>query len=81
MASLSQQLLPTQGPVRIPFGARANLYSRFQLQFVKSEFAGLLPKPFDSHNGTSGIPSAMNNMNQEEFSRYVSIQYELALHG
>ncbi|CAH0478021.1 unnamed protein product [Peronospora belbahrii] len=45
-----------------------------KVQFVKSSFSGLLPKPFEEHmNGTSIIPSAMNNQNREEPSRYVSI--------
>ncbi|RMX64139.1 hypothetical protein DD238_004175 [Peronospora effusa] len=45
-----------------------------KVQFVKSSFSGLLPKPFEEHrHGTSIIPSAMNNHNREEPSRYVSI--------
>ena len=49
--------------------------NRSKVQFVKSSFAGLLPKPFEEHeNGTSIIPSAMNDRNREEASRYVSIE-------
>ncbi|KAI9908261.1 hypothetical protein PsorP6_002802 [Peronosclerospora sorghi] len=49
--------------------------NRTKVQFVKSSFSGLLPKPFEEHeNGTSIIPSAMNNRNQEEPSRYVAIE-------
>ncbi|KAG7397570.1 mannosyltransferase [Phytophthora boehmeriae] len=45
------------------------------VQFVKSSFSGLLPKPFEQHeNGTSIIPSAMNDKNREEPSRYVHIE-------
>lgn len=45
-----------------------------QVQFVKSSFAGLLPKPFEQHaNGTSIIPSHMNDLNREEPSRYVQL--------
>ncbi|CAI5740115.1 unnamed protein product [Peronospora destructor] len=45
-----------------------------KVQFVKSSFSGLLPKPFEEHlHGTSIIPSAMNDQNREEPSRYVSI--------
>uniref|UniRef100_M4B6B5 Mannosyltransferase n=1 Tax=Hyaloperonospora arabidopsidis (strain Emoy2) TaxID=559515 RepID=M4B6B5_HYAAE len=46
-----------------------------KMQFVKSSFGGLLPKPFEEHvNGTSIIPSAMNDRNREETSRFVSIE-------
>ncbi|RLN67629.1 hypothetical protein BBP00_00001494 [Phytophthora kernoviae] len=45
------------------------------VQFVKSSFSGLSPKPFEQHeNGTSIIPSAMNDKNREEPSRYVDIE-------
>lgn len=45
-----------------------------RVQFVKSAFAGLLPKPFEQHeNATSVVPTHMNNKNQEEPSRYVAI--------
>lgn len=46
-----------------------------KVQFVKSSFSGLLPKPFEEHeNGTSIIPGAMNDQNREEPSRYVPIE-------
>jgi len=46
-----------------------------KVQFVKSSFSGLLPKPFEQHeNGTSIIPGAMNDQNREEPSRYVPIE-------
>ncbi|KAG6594262.1 putative alpha mannosyltransferase [Phytophthora cinnamomi] len=49
--------------------------SSTKVQFVKSSFSGLLPKPFEEHeNGTSIIPSAMNDQNREEPSRYVPIE-------
>mmetsp|Transcript_17144 Transcript_17144/g.44666 ORF Transcript_17144/g.44666 Transcript_17144/m.44666 type:complete len:545 (+) Transcript_17144:101-1735(+) len=41
------------------------------LEFIKSGYDGLLPKPFAKANGTSVIPEDMNNMNREEPSRYV----------
>lgn len=45
-----------------------------RVHFVKSRFAGQLPKPFEEHeNGTSVIPSAMNDRNLEESSRYVPL--------
>ncbi|DAZ98957.1 TPA: hypothetical protein N0F65_000489 [Lagenidium giganteum] len=46
-----------------------------QVLFLKSSFSGLLPKPFEQHeNGTSTIPSAMNNQNREEPSRYANVE-------
>jgi len=43
-----------------------------QLQFIKSKFDGLLPKPFEKgENATSIIPTDMNQDNREEPSRYV----------
>eukprot|EP00035_Acanthoeca_spectabilis_P039164 m.59601 g.59601 ORF g.59601 m.59601 type:complete len:549 (+) comp9470_c0_seq1:528-2174(+) len=44
------------------------------LEFIKSGYDGLLPKPFAAVNGTSAVPTAMNNMNREEPSRYVPIE-------
>jgi alpha-1,2-mannosyltransferase len=44
---------------------------RFRMRFLKSGFGGQLPKPFESHNGTSIIPTDMNSFNREEVSRYV----------
>ena len=35
--------------------------------------AGLLPKPFERVGGTSAIPTHMNNMNEEEPTRYVDV--------
>lgn len=44
-----------------------------RVEFLPSAFHGQLPKHFEEHvNGTSVIPSHMNNRNQEETSRYVS---------
>lgn len=43
------------------------------MQFIKSEFKGLLPKAYEPWpNGTRLIPSNMNDLNKEEPSRYVS---------
>uniref|UniRef100_A0A0R3S1U5 Mannosyltransferase n=1 Tax=Elaeophora elaphi TaxID=1147741 RepID=A0A0R3S1U5_9BILA len=45
-----------------------------ELNFIKSEFAGLLPKPYMKGflpEVTRAIPTAMNNLNREEISRYV----------
>ena len=36
-------------------------------------YDGLLPKPFEAVDGTSVIPAHMNNMNEEELSRYVDL--------
>lgn len=47
---------------------------RWHLQFIRSEFRGQLPKPYaDGRNATKIIPTDMNDMNEEEPSRYVSI--------
>ena len=49
-------------------------FNRWHLHFIKSAFAGQLPKPYDSGpDATRKIPSHMNDMNREEPSRYVSI--------
>lgn len=46
-----------------------------RVQFVKSAFAGQLPKPFAAHaNATSVVPTHMNNRNEEEPSRYVPLE-------
>ena len=51
-------------------------FPRWQLQFVKSEFPGQLPKPYSrSLNATREFPSDMNDANLEEPSRYVSITF------
>jgi alpha-1,2-mannosyltransferase len=45
-----------------------------RVQFVKSSFGGQLPKPFEQHqNATSIVPTHMNDLNQEEPSRYVPL--------
>ncbi|KAK6962505.1 alpha-1 2-mannosyltransferase ALG9-like isoform X1 [Biomphalaria glabrata] len=47
----------------------------WHLQFLKSEFQGLLPKPYESgSDATRLIPSHMNDMNREEPSRYVDVK-------
>ncbi|RMX59413.1 hypothetical protein pdam_00013024 [Pocillopora damicornis] len=47
---------------------------RWHLQFIRSEFRGQLPKPYaDGRNATKIIPTYMNDMNEEEPSRYMSI--------
>ncbi|XP_058946137.2 alpha-1,2-mannosyltransferase ALG9-like isoform X2 [Pocillopora verrucosa] len=47
---------------------------RWHLQFIRSEFRGQLPKPYaDGRNATKIIPTHMNDMNEEEPSRYMSI--------
>ncbi|EDV22011.1 uncharacterized protein TRIADDRAFT_29833 [Trichoplax adhaerens] len=46
-----------------------------QLQFVKSEFRGQLPKPYEAKPlATRIIPTDMNDQNKEEPSRYFKIQ-------
>nr|CAD7596982.1 unnamed protein product [Timema genevievae] len=50
------------------------LFTRWQLQFVKSEFRGQLPQPYSKGlNATSVIPPHMNDMNKEEPSRYIDV--------
>lgn len=53
------------------------LPDNIRLNFVRSEFRGLLPKPYDDRlrfpDVTRHIPGQMNNMNLEEPSRYVSL--------
>jgi len=47
----------------------------WQLQFIRSEFKGQLPKPYSSKaDATKIIPSDMNDLNKEEPSRYVSVK-------
>ena len=47
--------------------------NRWHLRFIRSEFRGQLPQPYSPHrNATWVIPEHMNDMNQEEPSRYVS---------
>ena len=44
------------------------------MYFVRSEFRGLLPKPFIAGRlpaNTRHIPTGMNDLNQEEMDRYV----------
>ena len=36
-------------------------------------YDGLLPKPFEAVDGTSVIPAHMNNMNEEEPTRYIDL--------
>ena len=49
------------------------IYVRWYLQFIRSEFRGQLPKPYtNAPNATKIIPTQMNDMNEEEPSRYVS---------
>ncbi|CAG5130362.1 unnamed protein product [Candidula unifasciata] len=46
----------------------------WHLQFIESEFKGLLPKPYESGaDATRIIPSDMNDENREEPSRYIDI--------
>jgi len=47
--------------------------ARYELSFIESGFKGLLPKPFELINGTSIIPTEMNDQNREEPSRYVPV--------
>lgn len=47
-----------------------------ELNFLKSDFNGILPKYFSKEtlpNSTRSIPSSMNDKNLEEFTRYVSV--------
>ncbi|XP_056006211.1 alpha-1,2-mannosyltransferase ALG9-like [Ostrea edulis] len=48
--------------------------NNWNLQFLRSEFRGQLPKPYNSgEDATSQIPSDMNDRNREEMSRYTNI--------
>nr|XP_022339393.1 alpha-1,2-mannosyltransferase ALG9-like [Crassostrea virginica] len=47
--------------------------NNWNLQFLRSEFRGQLPKPYSSgEDATRIIPSDMNDMNREEMSRYIN---------
>lgn len=50
---------------------------KVEMRFIQSEFRGLLPKPFLKSDKlvevTRHIPTEMNNLNQEEISRYVDL--------
>ncbi|KAM3718865.1 Alpha-1,2-mannosyltransferase algn-9 [Dirofilaria immitis] len=51
-----------------------------ELNFVKNEFAGLLPKPYIKGSLpeiTRVIPAGMNDLNREEISRIVTLLIEL----
>jgi alpha-1,2-mannosyltransferase len=43
---------------------------KIKIKFLKSDFSGLLPKYYE--NGTSVIPTTMNDENKEEMDRYVN---------
>ncbi|CAG2178239.1 unnamed protein product, partial [Oppiella nova] len=46
----------------------------WKLQFIRSEFRGQLPQPYQSGSGgTRVIPQHMNDLNLEEPSRYVNV--------
>ncbi|XP_075047014.1 alpha-1,2-mannosyltransferase ALG9 isoform X1 [Mixophyes fleayi] len=50
------------------------LPDNWQLQFIKSEFRGQLPKPYaKGRRATRIVPNDMNDQNLEETSRYVDI--------
>ena len=52
-----------------------NFCDSFLLRFIRSEFRGQLPKPYSGErNATWTVPEAMNDMNREEPSRYVSLR-------
>lgn len=47
---------------------------KWHLQFIKSEFKGLLPKPYEPGvNGPRILPSHMNDLNLEEPTRYIDV--------
>lgn len=51
-----------------------------ELNFIKSEFAGLLPKPYMKGSlpeVTRVIPTGMNDYNREEISRLVLLHFLL----
>ncbi|XP_055329427.1 alpha-1,2-mannosyltransferase ALG9-like [Paramacrobiotus metropolitanus] len=48
------------------------LPDKWNLQFIQSEFKGLLPKPYSPYpHGFAAIPTEMNDENKEEPSRYI----------
>lgn len=53
-----------------------NKQRNIELQFLKSEFTGILPKHFSNEkipNATRSIPNSMNDKNLEESTRYVAV--------
>ncbi|XP_066915895.1 alpha-1,2-mannosyltransferase ALG9-like [Clytia hemisphaerica] len=51
------------------------LPENWELHFVKSQFAGQLPQPYQQGaDATKIIPRNMNDMNKEEFSRYINVE-------
>ncbi|GFS46466.1 alpha-1,2-mannosyltransferase ALG9 [Trichonephila inaurata madagascariensis] len=73
--------LPPEYPVNVCIGKEWHRFpssfflpDNWNLQFLKSEFRGQLPKPYsDLPNATKIIPTDMNDQNLEEPSRYVDI--------
>ena len=56
--------------------------SRWQLQFLESEFKGQLPQPYTPGlDGTRVIPKNMNDANLQEKSRFVSLNNQEFLMG
>lgn len=58
------------------------LFLSWNLQFLRSEFRGQLPKPYSSgEDATKIIPTDMNDLNREEMSRYVSVNIACVQYG
>lgn len=49
-----------------------HIFSRWKLNFIKSDFNGLLPAHYlNNSDATKIVRRDMNDLNKEEFSRYV----------
>lgn len=44
-----------------------------RIEFIRSEFKGILPKHFGVVNGTRVVPEGFNDLNREEPDRYVRV--------
>ncbi|XP_005091450.1 alpha-1,2-mannosyltransferase ALG9 [Aplysia californica] len=78
----SVHTLPVDKPVNVCVGKEWYRFPssfflpgpNWNLQFVQSEFRGLLPKPYEpGPDGTKITPTHMNDMNREEPSRYIDV--------
>lgn len=72
----------------VPIPSSFFLPQSMRAKFVKSEFSGLLPGEFPEGAsmqtllaGTSAIPTGMNDRNEEDLSKYVSILQSHTCHS
>ncbi|CAL4061344.1 unnamed protein product, partial [Meganyctiphanes norvegica] len=73
---------PTERPINVCVGREWHRFPssfflpglNWNLQFIRSEFRGQLPQPYlEEANGTQVHPPYMNNLNQEELTRYAPL--------